>query len=142
MYLRLIHFQLINSTCLVVCFPRPDAVEISFGFNSRSGLSTFSKDDFPTPDCPAKTDILLSTCGLTVQPLLLFRKMLGLLYNLSCILLTSLLKSSSFCCSSFKSILVIQISGSIRLYSTSTRKKRSKRTVLKSGSTAENTRIA
>src|SRR5699024_1003355 len=48
-----------NSTCLVVCLPRPKLLDISAVFKSKEGSNVLRIDDFPTPDCPAITVIWL-----------------------------------------------------------------------------------
>src|SRR5699024_3112080 len=58
-------FTSINSTCLVVCLPRPKLFEISPVSIFKLGLNLFNNEDFPTPDWPIKTVTSPFSCSLT-----------------------------------------------------------------------------
>ena len=64
--------KLINSTCLVVCLPRPNASDISFVLRVRLWSRLLSKVDLPTPLCPVITVILFLKIFLSESLFYLF----------------------------------------------------------------------
>src|SRR5699024_7519526 len=72
-----------NSTCLVVCFPRPRLVEIPFVCNLSEGARRFRRLDFTAPDWPASTVTSLSNLFLIIDIASLFGCIRNTLYPIA-----------------------------------------------------------
>src|SRR5699024_3950056 len=72
-----------NSTCLVVCFPRPRLLEIFFVCKLREGAQRFKWVDFPVPDWHASTVTSLSNLFLIIDIASLFGCIRNTLYPIA-----------------------------------------------------------
>src|SRR5699024_2818034 len=114
-----------NSTCRVVCLPRPKLKDTSSVDISKEAFKAFNKDDFPTPDCPATTETLCEKYFFSLDTSsFVFVDISSTSYQIcSYTCLMSYIFSLFF--SDNKSIFVIKIIGLISFDSIETRKRSS-----------------